>query len=134
MIVKLVECLDWPAPNRPGELLHAVAAFAKAGVNLNALWAYTSHDNGPKLAAIAKQPARLKAALKKLGVRPHATQCFCVTGTDKAGVLVEVARKLADAQINVECLDALAGGGKFSAAFWVPAADLARAKKILKAR
>lgn len=134
MVVKLVECMDWRAENQPGELLRASEALAKAGVNLDALWAYLSHENEPKLAAIGKNPGKLKAALKKMGADANATRCFWVSGADKAGALANVFKALADANINVECLDALAVGGKYAAAFWVKDADLANAKKVLKVR
>lgn len=134
MAVKLVECMDWPAENQPGELLKAAEELAKARVDLDALWAYHSEDGEPKIAAVAKRPAKLKAALDKLGVSAKSTTCFRVSGSDKAGVMVPVFRALADANINVECFDALAAGGKYSATFWVNDADVDVAKKILKAR
>jgi hypothetical protein len=134
MAVKLVECFDWKVEDRPGELLRAAEALAKAGVNLDALWAYTSQQSEPKIAAIGKNPAKLEAALKKGGVRPSVTRCFWVSGTDKAGALVKTFRALAEANINVECFDALAVGGKYAATFWVSGADLPKAKQILKVR
>lgn len=134
MPIKLVECLDWAAVNQPGEMLKHAERFKGEGVNLDAFWAYTSHLNEPKLAAIAKKPAKLKAALRNMGVAPNASRCFYVTGKDKAGALVEALKALADAGVNVECADALAAQGKFAAAIWVGAEDLAEAKKILKAR
>ena len=112
MAVKLVECLDWKAENRPGELLRTASALAKSGVNLAALWAYTSQQNEPKIAAIGKNPAKLEVALKNGGVNPNATRCFWVSGTDKVGALVKTFQALADANINVDCLDALAFGGR----------------------
>jgi hypothetical protein len=132
MAVKLVECLDWSAENRPGELLRITDQLAKAGVNLDALWAYTSHNGESKMAAIAKTPDKLKGALKELGATT--TRCFCATGTDKAGALVSLFRALAEANINVECLDALAVGGKYAAVFWVSEVDLSKAKEILRVR
>jgi len=134
MAVKLVECLDWRAENRPGELLRTATALAKAGVNLNALWAYTSQQNEPKIAAIGKNPANLEATLKKGGINPNATRCFWVSGTDKVGALEKTFQALAEASINVECLDTLAVGGKYAATLWVSDADLPRAKDVLKVR
>jgi hypothetical protein len=132
MAVKLVECLDWPSENRPGELLRITDQLAKAGVNLDALWAYASHTGEPKMAAIAKKPDKLRRALKGLGATT--TRCFCATGKDKAGALVGMLRALAEANINVDCLDALAVGGNYAAIFWVSEADLPKAKRILKVR
>lgn len=80
-----------------------------ARVNLDALWAYTSPSGEPRIAAIAKKPEKLKAALKGLDVT--SPLCFYVTGKDQTGALLKVFRSLADANINIECLDALAVGG-----------------------
>lgn len=134
MPIKLVECLDWMAQDRPGELLQHAEHFKKEGVNLDAFWAYASHENEPKLAAVAKKPGKLKAALRKLGISANTSHCFYITGKDKAGALVDMLRALADAGINVECADALAFQGKFAAALWVRPEDLPQAKKLLKVR
>ena len=134
MAVKQVECLDWPAENRPGELLKLSEQLAKQGVDLDALWAYADHENKPKIAAIAKRPDKLQAALGQMGIQAHASQCFCATGQDKAGALLDTFRALADANINIACLDAMATGGRYAAIFWVSDADLANAKQILKVR
>lgn len=134
MAVKLVECLDWEVENRPGKLLEVNEQLARQGVNLDALWAYTDHEKKDKMAAIGKKPAKLQAALGKLGINAKRSQCFYATGTDKAGALVKTLKALADAGINITCFDALAGGGRYAATFWVSDADLEKAKRILKVR
>ncbi len=134
MAIKLVECLDWAAPNRPGEMLRYAEKFKKDGVNLDAFWAYTSHANESKLAAIAKKPAKLKAALRAMGAAPNASQCFYTAGKDKSGALVDVLRGLREADINVECADALAAQGRYAFAFWVKEADVPSVKRLLKVR
>jgi hypothetical protein len=132
MAVKQMECLDWPAENRPGELLKVSERLAKESVNLDALWAYTDHENKPKIAAIAKKPSKLLSALSKMGIQAHRSQCFCATGKDKPGALLGTFRALADANINITCLDAMATGGRYAAVFWVADTDLAKAKQVLK--
>lgn len=134
MAVKLVECFDWEAENRPGKLLEINEQLAKHGVNLDALWAYTDQEKKNKIAVIGKKTAKLSAALGKLGVNAKRSQCFYVTGADKAGALLKTFQTLADAGINITCLDALATGGRFAATFWVSDADLEKAKKLLKVR
>lgn len=133
MGIRVVECVDWDAPNKPGELLKCAEHFKNEGVNLDALWAYTSKNNESKLAAIGKDAAKLKAALGKLGAKANSTSCFYLSGEDRAGVLVDALKALAGAGINVECADALAGDGKFGATIWVKDSDLAKARQALKA-
>ena len=134
MPIKVVECLDWSAPNRPGELLKVAAHLKKQGVNCDALWAYISHTGRGKIAAIGKSGGKLKAAVRKLGASPHATKCLYLSGKDKAGALVDTLKVLKDARINVECADAVAAQGRFGAAIWVDASDFGKAKRLLKAK
>ena len=131
MKIKVVECLAWKAPNKPGELLRYAAAFKNRDVNLEVLWA-CGCCNGT-MAAVAKKPAKLAAALKAMGVRPRKSKCFYVSGKDKAGVLVDALKKLALARINVDCSAALAAQGKFGGVLWVKDRDLSKARRLLKA-
>lgn len=134
MAVRLVDCFDWEVEDRPGKLLEVSEQLAKQGVNLDALWAYTSPEKKNKIAAIGKKSAKLSAALAKLGISAKKSQCFYLTGIDKAGALLKTFKALADAGINIACFDALAGGGRYAATLWVKEEDLARAKQVLKVR
>ncbi|MBI5624513.1 MAG: hypothetical protein HY924_12105 [Elusimicrobia bacterium] len=131
--VKLVECLDWDCQDRPGEMLKYAEQFQIEGIDLDAFWAYTPRTETPKLAAIAKNAANLRSALKRLGVTPRSSRCFTLCGKDRAGALIPALKVLADAGVNVEFADALAGLGTFTAAIWVKDADLGKARKLLKA-
>jgi len=132
MQIELVECLDWPAENRPGVLAWHAQEFKKRKVNFDALWSY-EHDRRGKIAAIGKDKAALRRALKSMGIQPKTSRCFYITGQDKVGALVEVLDRLAAAGINVECSDALAAQGKFAATLWVRDEDLSKARKLLEA-
>lgn len=134
MAIKLVECFDWEADNRPGTLREVNEQLAKHGVNLDALWAYTDPQQKNKIAAIGKKAAKLSAALAALGIPAKSSRCFYLTGADKAGALLKPLKTLADAAINITCLDALASGGRYTAVFWVSDADLPKARQLLKAR
>ena len=131
MKIKVVECLDWKAPDKPGELLRYAEAFKKRDVNLEALWS-CGCCNGA-ITAVAKKPAKLSAALKAMGVRPRKSKCFYLSGKDKTGVLVDVLKKLAAARINVNCSAALAAQGKFGCVLWVKDSVLSKARRLLKA-
>jgi len=131
MNIKLVKCLDWPATDRPGELLMYAEHLHNEKVNLDALWGYVTHDNKARLAAIGKHPTKLQYALRKLGVKTQICKGFQVSGKDRTGALIDVFRKLSNAKINIECADALATQGKYSGTIWVSKSDLGRAKKVL---
>lgn len=134
MAIKLVECLCWPASDKPGKLLQFAEHLKKEGVNLDALFAYNTSKGESRIAAIAKKPAQLKASLAKGGVSYESGQCFYLTGSDKAGALVDALRKLADAKVNIDCADAVASAGKYGATIFVGKDDLAKAKRALKVR
>jgi hypothetical protein len=134
MGIKVVECLDWPARNRPGELSKFAVEFKRAGLNLDGLWAYDSPHGRSKMAAIAKRPAALRAALKRMGVKARVSRCFYVTGKDVAGAHVALLGALAASRINIETMDGLSVGGKYAATLWVSDRDFAKARRILKAR
>ena len=131
MKIKIVDCLEWRAPDKPGQLLRFASEFKKRGVNLDMLWRYGGAK--PAIGAAAKRPAELKAALKALGVKAEACRCFFISGADAAGVLVAALEKLAAGRVNVECSTALAAQGKFGAMLWVQDRDLAKARRLLKA-
>lgn len=130
MPIRTVECLSWPAANKPGELLRFASAFESRRVNLDALWAHDSGRSG-HIAAIGKNPAQLRTALRAMGVKAKASRCFYVSGRDKAGALVNALHRLSVAGINVECAEALAAQGKFSATLWVRGKDYGQAKRLL---
>ncbi|HAH07276.1 MAG TPA: hypothetical protein DCM05_12260 [Elusimicrobia bacterium] len=130
MKIKAVDCLEWKAPNKPGELLRFAAAFKKKGVDMDILWNCGPHG---LIGGAAKKPAKLAAALKELGVQAQACTGFHIMGKDKAGALVKVFEKLSAAGINVDFCTALAAKGKFAAVVWVKDGDVAMARKALKA-
>jgi hypothetical protein len=134
MAIKMVECLDWAATDRPGELLMYAEDLKENGVNLDALWGYLTRDNKARIAAIAKKPAKLKAVLRKLGVKTRLCKGFYVTGQDKTGAMIDTFRKLSSAGINIECAEAMATQGRYAGTIWVGKTDLARAKKVLGIR
>ena len=130
-MIKVLECIEWKAPNRPGEMSRFVEHFKKSGVSLDGLW--NCGSGGGYIGAAGKQPAKLRAALKAIGVKASPSKCFLVAGKDKAGALVGVLAALGKAKINVECSTAAAAQGKFGALIWVKDRDLAKARRVLKA-
>jgi hypothetical protein len=134
MGIKLVECLCWPASDKPGKLLQYAEHLKKEGVDLDAFFAYKTSKGESRIAAIGKKPAALKAALAKGGVAFESGHCFYLGGADKAGALLEALRKLAAAGVNIDCCDALAWQGRFGATIFIGEADLVKAKRALKVR
>ncbi len=129
---KVVRSYDWPAEDRPGQLLKTAEELARRKVDLLAIWGYTDPNKVAKIAAIAKKPAKLESALKEMGIEAKTSNCLYLTGTDRVGALLKPLGALAGAGINITCLDAVAVRGGFAATIWVADADLEKAKKLLK--
>ena len=132
MSVKTVEWMEWTAPNRPGMLLKYATEFKKRKINLDAFGCGVSGGRGI-IAASAKRPGQLKAALRAMKVKPRLSRSFYVSGKDKAGALVNVLNKLAKARINIDCAKAIAAQGKFGSLIWVKGSKFGQAKRLLHA-
>jgi hypothetical protein len=134
MPARLKECLDWDSPNKPGEMWEYADFFKSEGIALHAFWAYTVNKGDDKLAAIARRPDKLRAALEKRGVRPRSSSCLFLSGGDTRAALIGALKSLAGENINIECADWLADRGRFIAIIWVRKEDLKKAAGLLKAR
>ena len=130
MKTKLVDCMEWRAPNKPGELLRCIKAFKKNNVNLDIMW---SCGSSQEIGACAKQPAKLRAALKQAGIKAGSSKCFYLAGKDKTGALAGALGKLAKAGVNVEYCSAVAGKGGFGCMMYVKGRDIAKARRALGA-
>ena len=128
MKTKLVDCMEWKAPNKPGELARCVKAFKKNKVNLDVLWSCGASGD---IGACAKRPAKLRAALKEAGIQAGSSKCFYLAGKDKTGALTRALGKLAKAGVNVDYCSAVAGKGGFGCMIYVDDRDIAKARKAL---
>jgi len=121
-------------PHAAGRGVRVLMALREAGVDLKA---YSGFPNGRKaqLDFVPANPARLKAAAKKLKLRLSARKiAFLLEGADKVGALTGPLAKLAKARINVTALTAVvAGKGRYGAIFWVKRKDVAKTARLLHA-
>ncbi len=92
--------LYFTMPTHVGALAEVTEALRDAGVNIRAIGAYDKEDHG-EFMLIVSDTATAKTALEKLGVKPVEKTVVPVEVTDRPGALAEVARKVADAGINI---------------------------------
>ena len=85
------------------------------------------------LAALVMFPVAALAQTPRYSVRNLGT-LIKSTETDRVGAMTRTLNTLAAAKINVTAMDALAGGGKFAAIFWVKPKKVAKTAKLLRAR
>lgn len=88
--------------NKPGELAKLAAAVSDAGVNLSAA-TFTGGDTA-QLHILVKhaEPVRHALAITHADVRTTEREVVVVEMDDNPGALVDIARQIADAGVNID--------------------------------
>lgn len=98
-------------PNRVGLLSEVTTAVANAKVNINAICAYALENNA-FFNLITNSNAKAKKALAPLGFGIEEKDVLQVELPNKPGELQKVAKKIADAGIDIDFMYATTAGGK----------------------
>lgn len=106
-----VKEISFTMPNRVGLLSEVTTAVAKAKVNITAICAYAM-ENSAYFMLTVDSNAKAKKALASLGVGIEEKDVVEVEMANKPGELQKVAKKMADAGIDIEYMYATAGKGK----------------------
>jgi hypothetical protein len=132
--VRKVSYFSIEKPDKPGEGAHLLKALKESGVNLLAFTAFPS-GRAAQMDLIPEDTGALRMAAKKMGlILSEQRSGFLVQGRDRVGAITDMTQKLADAGINIMALDAItAGEGRIGAIFWIGAADIQKAERILGA-
>lgn len=122
-------------PQRPGAGALLLAALKAAKVNLLAFSGFPQ-SGGAQVDFIPQDSAKFAKAARKAKLKLSAKKTvFIAQGEDRVGALTQILGKLGKAKINVVSMQAVtAGKRRFGAMFWVKAANVARASRVLKAR
>jgi hypothetical protein len=88
--------------NRPGELARLAEAVGQRGINITAIAAVAAGNGG--IGLLTNDEAGTREALQAAGISVREIGLVSVNLEHRAGTLAEVARKLADAGVNVELL------------------------------
>lgn len=133
-IVRRVDYFAVSVSNKPGEAARILAALEQEGVNLVG---FSGFPEGRKaqLDFIPADAAAFKAAAKKAGLDIGAKKTgFIVEGEDRPGAVAALARKLAEAGINITAMQAVrAGENQYGGLFWVKPEDVRKTAKVLGA-
>jgi hypothetical protein len=115
--------------HRPGELAKVTEAIAQKGIDITSFTGLTCGDSGT-VAFITNDEAGTRRALTDAGYKAKELELISASLVNRPGTLAEVARKLANAGINIEAaLPTGMAGGNVTVAF---ATDQpAKAKSIL---
>jgi hypothetical protein len=132
--VRLVEYFYVMVPQKPGVGAALLAELQQAGVNLLAFSGFPS-GRGAQVDFIPEDPAAFRVAARKAKWKVTGPKrALLITGDDRAGVVAEIMRRLAEAKINVTAIDAVcAGASRYGAILWVAPRDVTRAARALGA-
>jgi len=110
---------DVVVPDRPGELGRLARTLSEKGVNIDAIAACTGGGKG-----------YVSLLLRSAGYEYVEKTVLTVTLDDKPGTLGDLAKRLAEAGVNVTSVITLAtGGGRVQLAIGVD--DLERARRVV---
>jgi hypothetical protein len=111
-----VKEISFTMPNKVGLLSEVTTTIAKVKVNITAICAYGMENNAFFMLTTSSN-AKAKKALANLGVGMEEKDVVEVEMPNKPGELQKVAKKIADAGIDIQYVYATAGGGKTTCVF-----------------
>jgi hypothetical protein len=108
-----IKQLSFTMPNKVGLLSEISTALTSAKVNMVGLCAYEMY-NEAYFMLVTDSTKKAKKVLAKIGVKVREEDAVITEMPNKAGALQKVAKKIADAGININYLYGTAGTGRFS--------------------
>jgi prephenate dehydratase len=120
--------------NQPGALLKVMQELKAKNISLKIVSGYGSTEGNSDLYVVAKDIKKLKSLLTASGLSAEEGTGFFLKGTDKAGAVLKNLEALANANINLKSIGAVAVGGKFGAFLIIDSVDIDRAAQALGAR
>jgi hypothetical protein len=101
----IVELID-----RPGSLAALAQRLASAGVNIEALAGWNAGGEGV-VRMVVSDPDAARRVLSDAGVRFDERSVLTVSLPNRPGALAEMAASLASADVNIEAVYVMSGGG-----------------------
>lgn len=133
-----IVCADYyhaMVKDRPGAAYELLSQLAESGVSLMAFNAIPMGSDHTQLVLFPVSSSRLAKAAEDSGVALTGPRhAFIIRGDDKLGALVEIHRKLYDANINVYASGGVtADCGRFGYVLYVREEDFEHAAGVLEA-
>ncbi len=128
---KKVKQLRFMMPDRAGLLLEITAVLAAVKVNVSALCAYGMQGEA-NFMLTTDSNAKAKKALASLDVEVKEDDVFAVEMSDKPGELQKVAKRLADAGINILYMYGTTATGRTATCIFATSDDAKAIKLINK--
>lgn len=115
-------------PNEPGQLARVGEALSRRGVNILTVAAIGAAN--PAVALVADQEDRAREALEELGLSFEEVELLTLNVPNRPGELSTFAKKLGDANINIESIYLLEASDE-EAKVALTVSDAAKAKQVL---
>lgn len=129
-MAKVKQLTAWVG-SAPGQIARIAAELANRGVNITALTAYEIENEGPVRLQVS-DVATARQVLHDLGVRYTEEEVLRLTVNNRPGILAEIARRLADADINVQYTYLTVAKGGKKADLVMGVSDVAGASSALE--
>jgi hypothetical protein len=122
-------------PNRPGALMCACEALAKAKVNIDALategGSFGQQKDEMLVRIVVNDRAKAVTALSEVGAGAIETDVLMIEGSNQPGTLAKIADQLAKFQINMEWIYMSASSEAEKCVFILRPTDVERAMRAL---
>ena len=126
-----VKEISFTMSNKVGLLSEVTAAITGAKVNITAICAYAMEDSATFMLTTDSN-AKAKKALTALGITIEEKDVVAAEVPDKPGELQKVAKRIANAGIDIEYMYATAGKGKTATCLFKTTDDSKTVKVINK--
>ena len=104
--------------NKTGQLATISATLLENDVALHGIWGFGTALGAAQVTCIPVDPSQFKNVAKNKQWNMKEGSCFYLHGQDKTGALVDVLNKIAEQNIFIVALDALAVDGQFGCYLW----------------
>jgi len=131
--IKRIDYYYASIPDKPGEGARILAALRDAGVNLIGVSAFPHGARRSQLDLIPSDSAAFANAARAAGLTLSRKKSgFLIQGEDRPGAVADIAKKLADKNINVTSVQLFCtGSGRYGGMLWVKAPDLRKSARAL---
>jgi hypothetical protein len=131
--IKRIDYYYVSVPDKPGEGARILAGLRDAGVNLIGVSAFPHGARRSQLDLVPEDSATFAKAARAAGLTLSRRKSgFLIQGEDRPGAVADIAKKLAERNINVTSVQLFCtGSGRYGGMLWVKAPDLRKATKAL---
>lgn len=131
--IRRVDYFYAQVPDQAGEAFKVLERLKEAGVNLISFTAFPVEGGKSQLDFVPESSDAFTKAVKGLNITVSPKkQAFFIQGSDRAGAVAEILKKLADAKVSGHAAAATCGsGGGFGMILWVKPQSYETAAKAL---